>query len=693
MKRIVPFLVLIIFFLVGSIAGKETLTSEQMEIGQKVNSEKFEWKSYFGFLSKVSWAKPERATKFNINDFSLQSPVVLTKISHVFFEHAAHGWGVNNKFKFRVYDEDGSTLLFESEFITAVKNTNDGTELTPTEYSLPAPLVLSSEFYISVVPDAETGYPSGAAQYAGSNASHSYTGNSEEWEKSPEEWSTAIFVEEGVDNEAPEFISLSGNKVNVGMAMPLEIMVADVSGIETIIAKYTIGDGNEQELAMEVAGGKSDEKSVFVYTGQLAAENSVVSGNIRFVMKDSEGNEAVSENFSIDWIEDTINPAIEMIDAPTEVYYHDGGEVSALLSDGSDIFSAELYYTINGVENSITMEFEPNSSYYSAVLPAKSIGTTGSYYLKVIDNSTNNNSSDSEIIEVEWTSTVIHLNDSFESYENFVTSFSPWILHDLDNEPTIQLYSLSYPNLGEKMAFMIYNPLETHPHASAGSPYLARTGDKYAAGFNAAESGQSNDWIIAPKITLGASGIVSFWARSVYDSFEFERFRVGISLEGTEEDDFEIISEGEYVVTTDAWTEYNFDLSEYEGESIYIGINCVTKDGLVFMLDDIKITSSIVLGIDDDLNFAEKSAELFQNYPNPFNPTTEINYEVQSAGTVQLLVHNNRGELVQSLVNKRLNSGKYSVSFDGSSLNSGVYFYSLIQNGISLQTKKMIMLK
>jgi hypothetical protein len=45
------------------------------------------------------------------------------------------------------------------------------------------------------------------------------------------------------------------------------------------------------------------------------------------------------------------------------------------------------------------------------------------------------------------------------------------------------------------------------------------------------------------------------------------------------------------------------------------------------------------------------------------------------------------GREVQTLVNERLQTGTYEVSFNGSSLNSGVYFYRLKAGNYS-ETKK-----
>ena len=83
---------------------------------------------------------------------------------------------------------------------------------------------------------------------------------------------------------------------------------------------------------------------------------------------------------------------------------------------------------------------------------------------------------------------------------------------------------------------------------------------------------------------------------------------------------------------------------------------------------------------------------LSQNYPNPFNPTTKINYSIPATGLVTLKVYNILGQEVANLFSGIKTAGEYIVTFDGSRLASGVYFYRL-QAGNQMLVKKMVMLK
>lgn len=83
---------------------------------------------------------------------------------------------------------------------------------------------------------------------------------------------------------------------------------------------------------------------------------------------------------------------------------------------------------------------------------------------------------------------------------------------------------------------------------------------------------------------------------------------------------------------------------------------------------------------------------LEQNYPNPFNPVTHISYQLPEETDVRLEVYDVTGRLVQTLVHTRQSTGRYTVTFDGAKLASGVYFYRLTA-GSYMKTKKLYLVK
>jgi 5-hydroxyisourate hydrolase-like protein (transthyretin family) len=83
---------------------------------------------------------------------------------------------------------------------------------------------------------------------------------------------------------------------------------------------------------------------------------------------------------------------------------------------------------------------------------------------------------------------------------------------------------------------------------------------------------------------------------------------------------------------------------------------------------------------------------LSQNYPNPFNPTTNLEFGISDLGFVSLKIYDMLGKEVKTLVNETKPAGRYTVTFDGSNLASGIYYYQ-IKAGDFIQTKRMMLIK
>jgi len=84
--------------------------------------------------------------------------------------------------------------------------------------------------------------------------------------------------------------------------------------------------------------------------------------------------------------------------------------------------------------------------------------------------------------------------------------------------------------------------------------------------------------------------------------------------------------------------------------------------------------------------------ELRQNYPNPFNPATLIQYALPQPAVVRLEVYNIIGRRVALLVDEPKIAGWHEISFDASSLASGIYIYR-IQAGSFVETRQMVLVK
>jgi subtilisin-like proprotein convertase family protein len=111
----------------------------------------------------------------------------------------------------------------------------------------------------------------------------------------------------------------------------------------------------------------------------------------------------------------------------------------------------------------------------------------------------------------------------------------------------------------------------------------------------------------------------------------------------------------------------------------------------------LSLMSNSIIGIKKQGFEIPQDFILYQNYPNPFNPTTKIKFDIKAEFRsqeleVKLVIYDILGKEIQTLVNEKLQPGTYEVTFDGSNLPSGIYFYQLKTDNF-IATKKLILLK
>ena len=286
--------------------------------------------------------------------------------------------------------------------------------------------------------------------------------------------------------------------------------------------------------------------------------------------------------------------------------------------------------------------------------------------------------------------------DGFEDYPDFATTFDPWTLVDYDYSPTYDFYGIDFPGCGTAFAFMIFNPSQTVPPLVDLRAY---EGDKMAACF-AAIYPPNSDWLIAPYVQLGLYSSVRFFARSHTDSYGLERFKVAVSTAPypTHVAGFVPISGDDYIEAPANWTEYHFDLRDFDVEQVHIAIYCVSDDAFAFYVDNFTVfTGPDVPPSTEDEVIPGAVTELSGNYPNPFNPETTISYSLREAGNVSIDIYNTKGQLVKHLLKDDMPAGDHRVVWNGTDNNkravsSGVYYYKM-NSGRYSSTKKMIMMK
>jgi len=92
-------------------------------------------------------------------------------------------------------------------------------------------------------------------------------------------------------------------------------------------------------------------------------------------------------------------------------------------------------------------------------------------------------------------------------------------------------------------------------------------------------------------------------------------------------------------------------------------------------------------------------ARLLPNAPNPFRTTTTIRYDVAGAGNatgplpVRINLYDVTGRHVRTLVNEAKTPGSYELTLDASQMGdspSGIYFYEMLINNVSIGTRKLL---
>jgi predicted CXXCH cytochrome family protein len=140
--------------------------------------------------------------------------------------------------------------------------------------------------------------------------------------------------------------------------------------------------------------------------------------------------------------------------------------------------------------------------------------------------------------------------------------------------------------------------------------------------------------------------------------------------------------------STAVFQEAQYNLLAVEGE----GSRGIHNTRLVQKLLRDAIASFKTTGIKNETINTPQNFELSQNYPNPFNPVTTIKFTIAKAGNVKIIIYDEVGRQVKTLVNSYYSQGKYSVEWNATSFASGIYFYRLVTGNFN-EVKKMILLK
>ncbi|PKP54145.1 MAG: hypothetical protein CVT92_01040 [Bacteroidetes bacterium HGW-Bacteroidetes-1] len=190
--------------------------------------------------------------------------------------------------------------------------------------------------------------------------------------------------------------------------------------------------------------------------------------------------------------------------------------------------------------------------------------------------------------------------DNVDSYSAFITSnIGKWKVVDQDAQLTVYPAGVSYPNMGEPMAFMVMNRAQTTPPLSEAY-WGAHSGNQYFAGFGST-SGSTNNWLISEQQNHTLPYTFSFYAKSVTDNYGLETFRIGYSTQTDNISDFIFITGNEIALTY--WTKFSYNIP---AEAKYVTIRH-NYTGFALLVDDITI------GIESDGAIPGNGFSIFLN--------------------------------------------------------------------------------
>jgi len=209
--------------------------------------------------------------------------------------------------------------------------------------------------------------------------------------------------------------------------------------------------------------------------------------------------------------------------------------------------------------------------------------------------------------------------DNFECHDAFaIDNIEGWTVIDNDGGETWGASDANFTNESYVGAGIIWNNMQATTDAGTAvnenyNTYEGEQGLYFIASGANSTTFPNDDWMIGPEFTISGvnSPTLSFWAKSLTADYGLERFQIAIGS-STDPTDFTVISSPiTYVEAPVEWTQYEYDLSAYDGQTIRVGIHYVGNDSFVLQMDSFVVEGT--LGINDvqalDMNI----------YPNPVN--------------------------------------------------------------------------
>ena len=322
--------------------------------------------------------------------------------------------------------------------------------------------------------------------------------------------------------------------------------------------------------------------------------------------------------------------AVVSIDSPSGngVYSDNENIVVTLENLGENTVSNfDVSYQVNGgntVTESFTGSIAFNETSQFTFYATYDFSTPGDYEIVASTSLTSDENNSNDSSSTSFTSIVggdcpdeyslpIVWRDNFECHTEFaISNIGDWVIHDLEGGQTWGANDIGYTNEGYFGSGIIYNHALASDETTAASltsfddwaPYEGNQGLYFFASGANSTTFPNDDWMISPEFTLNGvtSPTFSMWAKSVTAQYGLERFQVGVG-NSTDYNDFTIISSGAYIEAPTDWTQYQFDLSQYEGQTIRIAIHYIGNDSFVLQTDSYTVDGTLGIGDSEINNF------------------------------------------------------------------------------------------
>ncbi|HPB18575.1 MAG TPA: choice-of-anchor J domain-containing protein [Candidatus Cloacimonas sp.] len=346
--------------------------------------------------------------------------------------------------------------------------------------------------------------------------------------------------------------------------------------------------------------------------------------------------------------------------------------------------AAQLTWSPPATNNQSYYKIYRNASFYTATLEPfyndNNVQAEVSYYYYVTAvNISGSESAPSNVITITVPAGGAEriLFQGFENCPSFSGAIAGWQNLDLDLAQTSDWQDVTYPNEGNPAGWLCFEPANTIPPLLEHPSYA---GNKMLASICSMPP-PNNDWLISPVIHLGTESSLQFVARSAYANFGLERLSILISNTDDELGSFVPIQADAYLSVPVEWTDYQYSISAWDNQNVYLAWRCLSVDAMALFLDNIEVNSHNGYVANSDLHLPQPG---FNCYPNPSRGFFTVESKAGTLFTLEL--YNLKGQCLH----REKDISNWQSSHLQSKLANGIYFLRIVQAGKVITLKQVI---